>query len=280
VDIEEYLRTNRDGWDESAILHVDSYGADRLADDPTAIASAVRKDAELMAPHLPEGSVRGLSLVHLQCHIGTDTLSWGRLGAEVTGVDFSPEAIHQADRLAQRAGIPARFVLSTVDAAPQALPGERFDIVYTSVGALMWLPDLEDWAKTVAALLKPGGLFFVRDQHPMESTLDESRSDGEFMVTFPYFSTGSPVRDEDASDYSDESAVLTNTVSYWWPHPLSEIIGSLLRAGLAIVAFDEHREMDWRALPTMVREGDWFVLPDHAERLPLMFSLAARAPAA
>ncbi|WP_022881347.1 class I SAM-dependent methyltransferase [Gryllotalpicola ginsengisoli] len=277
----EHVEVNRLNWDERVAGHLVAYDADGFAADPTRLSTVVRDDLALMAPHLPAGSIAGLSLLHLQCHIGTDTLSWARLGARVTGVDFSGAAIAAARELAGRAGLDAAFVHSTVDEAGDAV-GERFDVVYTSIGALVWLPDLAAWARSIRSLLKPGGLFYVRDAHPMLTALDDQRDDELLVVRYPYFGTGGAQRfDEDFSYIGD--ARLRNTTTYQWPHPLSEIVGALLGAGLAIEGFGEQDTLPWRYLPWMVEltdshgvpDGRW-VLPEGRDRVPLTFSIAAR----
>ena len=277
------LEANLRNWDERAPLHAASpgYDLDRLVRDPRALSHVVRTDAKLMAPHLPGGSVAGLRLVHLQCHIGTDSVSLARLGAHVTGIDLSNAAIAVATDLADRAGVAdrARFVCATVDDAPAALDGERFDVVYTSVGVLCWLPDLTAWGRTIAALLKPGGLFHLRDDHPMRGALVWDEGAGKLVVAYPYFAAEPNVWDDEES-YVPTHAPLTNTPTYEWSHSLSEVIGPLLAAGLTLEAFDEHRRADWSPFPPVVAVGDDYVLAEHPERVPLTFSLAARAPVA
>jgi SAM-dependent methyltransferase len=274
------VEVNRANWDERVAGHLVAYDTDGFVGEPGRVSVVVRDDLRLMAPHLPGGSVNGLSLAHLQCHIGTDTLSFARLGAHVTGIDFSGEAVAAARALAERAGLEARFVQSTVDAAPQVVT-ERFDVVYTSIGALTWLPDLGAWARSIRALLKPGGLFYVRDAHPMLAALDDERADDALVVRYPYFGGGEPLRFENETSYAG-SARLTNTTNYEWPHALSEIVGVLLGVGLTIEALGEQDALPWQALPQMVAaaadsefDGSW-VLPAGRDRVPMTFSLAAR----
>lgn len=272
----EFVEANRANWDERVSDHLVAYGAEAFADDPS--ANWVREDLALMAPHLPNGSVDGLDLVHLQCHIGTDSLSWARLGARVTGTDFSGAAITAARELAARAGLDATFVQTLNDDAPQVL-GRQFDVVFTSVGVLTWLPDLDAWAQAIHALLSPGGLFFVRDSHPMMNALDFERDDDLMVVTGPYFSTGKPIRFDDGTTYASENVLEENITTYEWPYSLSDVLGALLRSGLTILSFDEHTTIPWKALPFLVPTPDGFVVPSGRERLPLMFSVAARKPA-
>ena len=152
----DYLTVNRANWDERAPAHAASadYGFARFAADPAHLSDVVRFDLPLL------GDVAGQRAVHLQCHIGTDTVSLSRLGARMTGLDFSGESLKQARRLATLAGAEIDYVQSDVYAARDVLDGE-FDLVFTGIGALGWLPDIKRWARTVASLLAPGGRLFI-----------------------------------------------------------------------------------------------------------------------
>ncbi|MGY1750101.1 class I SAM-dependent methyltransferase [Modestobacter sp. SYSU DS0511] len=272
------IATNRANWDERVPRHLVAHGVDEFIADRQRLSDVVREDLRLLRPHLPDRSPDGLSLAHLQCHIGTDTLSWARLGARVTGIDFSPAATAAARQIAARAGLAATFIDSDVAGAADALGGARFDVVYTGIGALPWLPDLRAWVATVARLLRPGGVFFVRDGHPLLTAVRGDGADGPLVLEGPYFGTSAPLRDDGGTTYADDRVRLANTVTYEWPHSLADVLQSLLDAGLRLTSFAEHRSVPWRALPSLVPgEGGW-VLPDHPERLPLTFSLTATAP--
>src|SRR3712207_2487658 len=158
----DYREVNRANWDDRARAHAASadYDVAAFAADPRHLSGVVRFDLPLL------GDIAGLRGVHLQCHIGTDTVSLARLGATMTGVDFSPASLEQARLLAERAGTPVEFVESDVYAAADVLEPGGFDLVYTGIGALCWLPDIRRWARTVAALLRPGGRLFIREGHP------------------------------------------------------------------------------------------------------------------
>lgn len=273
----DYVAANRANWDERVEGHLIAYGADDFVADPAAITSTVRKDAKLMAPFLPGGSVRGMKLAHLQCHIGLDTLSWARLGALVTGVDFSPAAVVAARKLADAAKLQARFIESSVDDAA-AMVGDRFDIVYTSIGVLMWLPRLDSWASTIRDLLTPGGTFFIRDAHPVLNAVDHDRDD-ELVMSGRYFPTSDPLRYDHGTTYADATIALSNRTTFEWPHSIAEIITSLLHTGLTVTSFDEHRTIPWRALPGLVPTSEGYGLPSNSDCLPLTFSLTARRPA-
>lgn len=267
------VSTNMRAWDERVPDHLLAYQAQAFADDPTAVG--VQTETDLLAPHLPGGTVAGLDVVHLQCHIGTDTISLARRGARVVGTDLSAAAVDAARALAARAGASGvSFVQCTNEDAPEVL-GRQFDVVFTSVGVLAWLGDLGTWAHAVTRLLRPGGVFLVYDGHPMMSALQYDRQDGLLALGEPYFATGAPHRVDDGVSYASDTPV-ENSTTYQWPHDLGEILTAVLSAGLRIEAFGEHRSMPWRALPGMVRTEHGFELPPGSAECPLMFSLVAR----
>jgi 2-polyprenyl-3-methyl-5-hydroxy-6-metoxy-1,4-benzoquinol methylase len=272
VNLDEHRSANLRNWEERVPAHTapGGYDVDRLLADPGQISRVVGYDA----PRL--GDLTGQRVLHLQCHIGTDTLSLARLGASVTGVDFSPAALAAARDLCARAGVDARFVESEVYDAPSALAGETFDLVYTSVGVLNWLPDISGWGQVVAALLRPGGRLFLREFHPMVFTIDERRTDDLLVVTYPYFETEDPLSWDDPTTYGNVEARLESSVTYEWNHGLAETVMAVIDAGLRLDALVEHRELEWQMLPQQVQDdaGRW-VLPHGPERLPLMFTLMA-----
>jgi SAM-dependent methyltransferase len=269
---DEPVAANRKAWDGRVEAHVRAYGAEAFADDPTAISRVVRQDAASLRPYLPTGGVAGLDLVHLQCHIGLDTLSWARLGARATGVDFSGEAIRAARSLAGRAGLDARFEVCSNEDAPERL-GATFDVVYTSVGVLMWLERLDTWAEAVARLLRPGGVLYVRDSHPLLHALDDERDDDLLVLARPYFATGTPLRFDDGLTYAGGGQQPATT--YEWPHSLAEVVQSVLNAGLRLRALTESSStLPWRALPFLEETAEGFAAPDRSA-LPLEFSLIA-----
>ncbi len=221
------------------------------------------------------GDLTGLDAVHLQCHIGADTISLARLGARVTGVDFSPAALAVARDLARACGIDANFVESELYAVPDVL-GADFDLVYTGVGALNWLPDIAGWARVVAALLRPGGRVYVRDGHPMLYTLFDGVDDDVLRVTLPYFE-GQELHWFNDQTYTDGPAI-QHPGQYEWNHGLGEIVQAVIDAGLTVTALREHRELEWKGLPHMVEGDDGkFRLAEGTDRLPLMFTLEGRA---
>jgi SAM-dependent methyltransferase len=225
------------------------------------------------------GDVAGKSLLHLQCHFGLDTLSWARLGARVTGADFSPAAIELARRLADELGFDdARFVLANLYDLPSALEGE-FDVVYTSRGVLSWLPDIAGWARVVAHFVTPGGTFFISEHHPIAQALEnEGVAPGELRLAYPYWEHEEPLTFQIKGSYADPDADVGDQTEHGWGHGLGEIVTALVEAGLRIERLVEHPFLEWK-VDYLVEAGDGtYVMPPGAGDLPLMFSLQATKP--
>lgn len=281
---EDARAANRANWDERVALHVEAYGLDRYRDDAGHLSQVVRTDLETLSRFLPDGSLAGLDLCHLQCHIGTDTVSLARAGATVVGVDFSAPALAAAAALAGELGIDARWVETDVldarAAVSRALGDDAaFDVVYTSIGAIGWLGDLRAWARQVAGLLRPGGVFYIRDGHPVLFTLDETRD--ELVARYRYFHDGRALQWDEAATYIGDGTI-ASTRTYEWAHPLSEVVTSLLEAGLTIEALEEGRTLPWRFAERMVErpDGDFEWPGTERDILPCTFAVVARRPAA
>ena len=286
---DDYLDVNRTNWDSRAPVHAKGYGIERFLEDPAHIGSVVAFDR----PRL--GDVTGLDVVHLQCHIGTDTLGLARLGARVTGVDLSPASLDEARSLAQRAGADIEYVRSDVYEAPLALDGRRFDVVYTGIGAICWLPSIHRWAQTVAELLRPGGRLFIRDGHPvllsaLAMSVGDEHADRRQQpwitapgaltpaLELPYFEQPEPLVWEDEHSYAG-SATVAQPRSMEWNHGLGEIVTAVLDAGLELTSLTEHDSTPWDALPGLMvhdEEVGEYRLRDRPERLPATFTLTAR----
>jgi 2-polyprenyl-3-methyl-5-hydroxy-6-metoxy-1,4-benzoquinol methylase len=263
----EHRHANRSMWDERVDLHVKS----DLYDVPGFLTGQCRlrdfEPGEL-------GPVEGKSLVHLQCHFGLDSLSWARRGAIVTGIDFSEPAIRTARELAEQTDLPATFEACDVFETSTRL-GRRFDIVYTGLGAICWIPDLAAWAREIARLLKPGGIFYMPEFHPVTDIF----GDADLAITESYFDEGKPYRDESSGTYTDPDAETSANLSFTWTHPVSRVITSLLEAGLTLESFVEH---DYTVFPRFTALAadpgtDVFRFPDGHPRLPLMYSIRMRS---
>jgi SAM-dependent methyltransferase len=266
-DLERAEQANQRLWDEIAPVHARSYSEVRILRD----GGIALDEIELREV----GDVQGKKLLHLQCHIGTDTLSWVRRGAIVTGVDFSAVSIDHAKTLQQELNLEATFIHANVYDLRDLL-NETFDIVYTSKGVLCWLRDLEEWARIVAHYLKPGGRFYLMESHPICDIFDDTRSD-ELSIAHRYFHSEEPtVWDDSSPDYSDENYVPENP-SYEWTWTVSDIINSLIQAGLQLEFFNEYDRIFDKRFPGMVKRTDgWFYLPEYGGKLPLLFTLRAK----
>jgi len=269
--VTDYREINQANWDDRVPAHVasDYYSVRRFLAEPGFISDVVRFDR----PRL--GDVSGLRGAHLQCHIGTDTISLARLGASMTGLDFSGQAVEAARKLASDAAADASFVQSDVYLAAVALGAGEFDLVYTGVGSLSWLPDIRRWGAVVADLLRPGGRLFIREDHPV--LLAAKARDGLLTLERPYFEQPEPNVSMSGATYVGTDAKLAHKVTQWWNHGIGETITALLGAGLRISEFTEHDSIPWPALPgatECIGDGEHRLI-DRPQRLPHTYTLQA-----
>lgn len=262
----DWRALNRANWDDRVPVHLASSFYD---------LGAFRAGADSLRPFEPAeaGDVTGKHLIHLQCHIGLDTISWARRGALVSGLDFSAPAISAASALAHELGIEASFVVPDVYDAVAAFGGRRFDIVYTGIGALVWLPDIPRWARVAAELLAPGGFLYLVEGHPFAQILDDASGLG-LVVARDYFDSGPEVQDW-AYTYTDGPA-LDHVRSVQFQHGVGEIITALVQAGLRIEFLHEFNFDAFGRFDSLRRQEDgtyWF--PDGGPRVPLIFSVRA-----
>jgi SAM-dependent methyltransferase len=264
---EDWIPLNRAWWDERVAIHMTGGFYDVGAF--LAGRSTLRpfETAEM-------GGVAGCSLVHLQCHFGLDTLSWAREGAVVTGVDFAPSAVAAATELAREAGIGAEFVEAEVYDTVTALRGRTFDVVYTSIGSIIWLPDITRWAGTVASLLAPGGRFYMAEFHPFSVVLGEE----DLTVEDSYFDEG-PFLQEEAGSYADPEATTAHHQSLTWNHGLGTVVTALAQAGLRIEFLNEHPYTLRARWPFCERRDDrTYHVPQDRPQVPLLYSVKATRP--
>ena len=272
--MDDYRVLNRASWDERVPAHAASpdYMLERFVEDPDFLSGVVRFDV----PRL--GDISGLRGVHLQCHIGTDTVSLARLGARMSGLDFSTPAIEQAQGFADRLGLEVDFQQADVYDAVEVLGAASYDLVFTGIGAIGWLPSIERWANTVAGLLKPGGRLFIREGHPMLWALEGSKHPGLITLGYPYFETEEPMVWDEGGTYVATDVEFQHNVTHEWNHGLAEIMNALMTAGMEITAFEEHDSVPWEALPghmTLDPESGEWRLTEHPERLPASYTLQA-----
>jgi SAM-dependent methyltransferase len=264
------IEINRRNWDERATIHVRDATGDYMLDRFRAGEDALH---EIEAAEL--GDISGKQVLHLQCHIGRDTLCLVRRGAVATGLDFSNVALNFARRLANEIGLKAHFVEGTVDAAPRLTPGP-FDLVFTTWGTICWLPDVRVWARTIASVLAPAGELYFADAHPSFLVLEE---DAGRLVPIYDFQTPAdqPLEFVNASTYTSDPTILTHQSTREWIHSLSAILSALIDAGLTIIMFHEHEVLPWRGVQSLVRASDrLWRLPSGYPRIPLSFSMRAK----
>jgi SAM-dependent methyltransferase len=265
---DDWAETNRAMWDERVPIHV---GSDFYDVDGFLAGATTLRPFELEEL----GDVDGRTLVHPQCHFGLDTLSWARRGARVTGLDFSGPAVEAARDVAARAGLEAGFVQADVHDAVQALGGRRFDVVYTGLGAINWLPDIERWAQVMVELLEPGGTFYLAEFHPFSWVF----GDDDRTVDASYFSDGPVLFDDPPGSYADLNAPTQHNRSIEWNHGLGETVSALISAGLRIELLHEHDYTLFPRWPDLQVSGRHFYrLPEGEPSLPLMYSLRATRP--
>lgn len=264
------VRLNQESWDERAVLHSQDpnfYDTDSVLRG----ASSLRETELALA-----GDVTGARLLHLQCHLGLDTLSWARRGARPTGVDFSPVAVAKAHRLAERAGQDVAFVHADVCNLPVDLH-QRFDLAVATYGIFTWIGDLSAWANNAAATLAPGGRLIVVDLHPLIQMIEQS---SPLEVDFPYANNG-PHHCHSDTSYANPTAPLTAADTIQWAHSVGEIITAVAKAGLRIEQVDEPLSSDHNDRPgvlTAGTDGRWR-LDIWGKPLPVLLAVLASKPA-
>lgn len=265
----QLMATIAANWDERTPIHVASRFYDVGAKDPaTWFAGYEWEDL---------GELSGRDVLHLQCHLGTETAAFARRGARTVGLDLSGSAIAAARRIATDAGLDIEYVHANVYDAVAALGGRTFDVVYTGKGALCYLPDLDRWAGTVARLLRPGGRVYVVEFHPVLTSLGlvpRSPDDHELLLRNDYLAGRGAIEIDATRTYTDGPPLRTATTSYEWAHGLGEVVTALVDAGIGITRLRESEEIPWPRWPRMRQTGNgWWSLPDAEARIPLLYAL-------
>ena len=255
-----YLNLNKNAWNTRTDVHVGSefYDIPSFLNGKSSLNSI---ELELL------GDVTGKKILHLQCHFGQDTLSLARMGAHVTGVDFSDKAIDKAHELSHTMGLPARFICCDVYDLHNHLD-EQFDIVFTSYGTIGWLPDLDKWAKVIERFLKPGGTFVFAEFHPLIWIYDNNFE----RIDYSYF-TADAIIEIDLGTYADTAAdIKTETVS--WNHGLGEVINSLIANNIEIKAFNEYDYSPYNCFNgTEEYEPQKFRIAKFGNKIPMVYSI-------
>ena len=275
-NFEVEINENFESWDAIANMHAQGSGSEFYR-----IEQWLAGESKIAPWEIEElGPVKGKSLLHLQCHIGTDTLSWAREGAIVTGLDFSKQAINEARRFAEILDFPeAKFVVSHVKDAVAALKGEKFDIIYTGRGALCWLPNLDEWASICAQLVKPGGVLYLEECHPFSDLMEVvgTGSEKELKIHYNMFSK-KPVTFHDQGSYADKDAKTGIRKSHCWGHGFGEIMNSLINNGFNIEMMNEREESffePWEGFLEYSQPNYW-KFKEEIVPIPMSFTLRAR----
>ncbi|SRR6266566_136467 len=268
----ELMQKNQQGWNHLAAANVKStyYNLETFRKGRSSLRSLERETV---------GDVSGRSFLHLQCHLGLNAISWARLGANVTAVDFAAEAIRVARELASDLAVDMDFICSNIYDLPQVLD-RQFDIAYTDYGVLSWLPDLPGWAQVIAHFLKPGGIFHLVEIHPILGAFTEI--DSELRLTPELFQEGPRAMEVSATygDNYEDGPSVPKLTEHSWPWTVSSVVKALIGAGLRIEHMDEVpvdcRQRFKTMVPDAVEESCWRLPGDP---LPLSFVCSARKPA-
>jgi SAM-dependent methyltransferase len=275
MDYTSFFEANKELWNQRTAVHKDSSFYD---------VAGFKAGANALTPiELKEvGDVKGKTLLHLQCHFGLDSLSWARLGAEVTGVDLSDKAIKEAKKLNDELDLNAKFICCNVyDLHPrnaessktpplEGLGEAAFDIVFTSYGTIGWLPDLDKWAEIISHYLKPGGLFYIAEFHPVVWMFDD-----DFTHIKYYYDNREVIVMENQPTYTDGGGNITGK-EYSWNHSISEVLNALINAGLKIELFNEHMYSPYSnfANSEETEKGKWQIKGMEG-KIPMVYSVKA-----
>jgi ubiquinone/menaquinone biosynthesis C-methylase UbiE len=259
---QKYIEINRQSWNNRTDTHIQSEFYDQAG---FLKGKNSLNDIELNLL----GKIKGKSILHLQCHFGQDTISLGRLGADVTGVDLSDKAIDRAKQIAKDTNSNAKFICCDVYDLPNHL-NEKFDVVFTSYGTIGWLPDLDKWAKIISRFLKPNGQFVFVEFHPVVWMFDDNFD----KISFRYFNSGAIIETENGT-YADKKADITQSY-VMWNHGLSEVINSLISNGLEINALDEFDYSPYNCFQnTLEFEPNKFRIEHLKNKIPMVYSVIA-----
>ncbi len=266
---EQYFQANQKMWDEFAKEHF------QIESECYSVNSFLEGNTALKQFELEEmGNVKGKKLLHLQCHFGLDTLSWAREGAMVTGIDFSGEAIRLAKILASKANLTGNFIQTNLYDLPNVL-SEKFDIVYASIGVLCWLNDLKKWAEIIAHFLKAGGFFYIAEEHSVSKMFDNEHPE-ELQLKYNYFHRPEPIEFTAEGSYASDASHMKSQKEYEWDHSLSDIINSLIQAGLKIEFFNEYPFTSYQRFAFSEKDTKGYYRLKHQKaEIPLLFTLKA-----
>ena len=264
-DYSEYFEANKELWNKRTAIHKDSsfYNIEGFKNGENVLTPIELNEI---------GDVKGKKMLHLQCHFGMDSLQWARLGADVTGVDLSDEAIKEARKLNDELAMNAKFICCNIYDTKDHLQ-DKFDIVFTSYGAVGWLPDLDKWAEIIAYFLKPGGMFYIAEFHPVVWMFDD-----DFRGIKYSYGNREVIETELQGTYTDRKADIKGK-EYSWNHSISEVLNALIQQGLQIVQFNEFMYSHYPCFNNVVQnqEGNWWI-KGLEDKIPMVYSIKAVKP--
>ena len=258
---ENYIDVNRKAWDQRTEVHVNSefYDNERFLKTK---ASLNQIELDILGDNLI-----GKKVLHLQCHFGQDSISLAQLGAEVTGVDFSPKAIETANQLAIETNTDIEFICCDIFDLPNRLKGE-FDLVFSSYGTIGWLPDIDKWGSIVSHFLKPQGELLLVEFHPAVWMYDDNFT----HIEFGYFNS-KPILETESGSYTDADAPIETTM-ITWNHPLSDVLNSTIKNGLSVDVLNEYNYSPYDVFPGTEKIGDrQFIVKKLGDQFPLVYAL-------
>ena len=257
-----YKEINKKAWNKRTQVHIDSkfYDVDGFVSGQSTLNSVELEQV---------GDVKGKSLLHLQCHFGQDTLSWSRLGAKCVGVDISDEGVRLAQNLNKELNLDAEFICCNVLDTSKYVK-ETFDIVFTSYGVIGWLPDLKPWGKMIAEKLKPEGVFYMVEFHPIVWMFDYIN--GKQEMKYGYMQD-EVIYEEYEGTYADKESTMISK-EYGWNHGLGEVVNALTEAGLHIENLNEHNENPYDVLPDLIKTASGMYTTKN-KLYPLIFEIKA-----
>lgn len=258
----KHVEINRAAWNNKTAIHLNSefYAMDNFRNGKNSL-----NEIELALL----GDINRKSILHLQCHFGQDTISLSRLGAKVTGIDLSDEAIKNAKKLATELESDAEFICCNIYDLPQYL-NQKFDIVFTSYGTICWLPDLHLWGNIIAQFLKPKGKFIFAEFHPVVWMFDDNFE----SIAYNYFNDG-PIKEIETGTYAAKNAAISQEYIVW-NHPLEAVFKGLIENQLEITSFQEFDYSPYNCFNNTIEfEKDKYRIEKLGNKIPMVYAITA-----
>lgn len=262
------IKINKEHWENTASKNIESeyYNLEKILDGGLSL-SQVEIDAL--------GPVDGLTGCHLQCGFGLDTISISKLGARMTGLDFSVASINEATRLAAKCDANCSFHLQDI-LSPNWENARQYDFVYTSHGVLRWLSSLTAWANNIYKILKPKGRLFIFEIHPLVYRMKKIFPGSGICIDGNYFDQS------EKQKFIKHTHAVANLGNYegtvcHFDWKLSDIMNAVISSGLSIKEYQEYNACSYHRKGLIPKQIDnlWY-LENKVTPMPLSFSLSAQ----